>query len=110
LPTDQRVFLERPSYWWQPNKTINQLADLFRVQVAAADVPCGDESASRVSLLNEQALTKVEALRKRMTSPLSFVQPNRIGNVMLSVTVASFSDIKTNFCEVVQTIAGQKVE
>lgn len=85
----------RPTYWVQPNQTVNELADFARLQVSYFEQPCG----AGVVVLSEME-ESISEYRNTLSSFTSFVSQNLEGRVTLSVMVVSLSGLKDTYCAV----------
>jgi hypothetical protein len=81
------------SYFYQPNRTAQEFADLARLSVGHITADCGVDTG-----LPEVA-DKIVNEELRIYEPIEFFEPNFIGQVFLSVTAGSFSETRDNYCE-----------
>lgn len=82
------------NYALHPNRTTDELAELFRLQITGAD---------------EEGLEKVKELTT--FSPFTIIKPNGIGKVFLSVTVGSmtgasdkYTDLETKYEDLLESL------
>lgn len=88
------------TYWYQTNRTRNELAEFTRLQIDAIDDACGEESPAQEELrerVEEYRLVPEHLFR-------TLVSPNGGGKVFLSVVVASASDTRNRRCELNERI------
>ena len=77
----------------RPNETVNNLAEVMRISVAAAATPCN----------LEPAVSSGDALIKKYQSSMSLtglVKPNIVGRILLSTALAGFVPVRTKRCDI----------
>lgn len=81
-----------PSYVWHPNRTLNEFAEVARLQRDNYLAPCGDDTYAR----------ELEAMvNEAIDQPLlmTILSPNGVGNVLKRVVIASLNNAKGTVCE-----------
>lgn len=96
--TDTVVFKEEyglnPNnyYLWHRNRTLNDIAEMYRFQIAYVTKECGEGAVELAKL--ESHVTELTKI-----SFIDYVMPNVVGRMLNSVIAGSLADSKMNFCE-----------
>ena len=84
------------TYFYHPNRTRNELFDFMSVVVKNGTRNCDIDNTDQSAMTDQATLDYIVDLRARATNP---AHPNMIGDMYLSVVVASLNSVRKKVCE-----------
>ena len=94
LKDSLQTFAPLSNYFYQHNKTINQQAEFFRMQIAVSVQGCEVDTSQE-----QQAITEHVKEIQSAASKWPIISPNFIGKILNSIIVASLNTAGQKSCE-----------